>query len=160
MVFDTNVLLSLWVFIDSPRGSQFATLRHRVDAGHLRALSRPDCLAEFERVLGYPEFKLDSRTRQAALDDYAARIELVATTADGELMLPRCSDRDDQKFLELAHHGAAQFLVTSDKALLKLARRKQLAGRFEILTPEVFMQRCNTMRLPILEPHRPMYNML
>jgi predicted nucleic acid-binding protein len=37
--------------------------------------------------------------------------------------LPLCSDRDDQKFLELAAASQADWLVTKDKALLKLSRR-------------------------------------
>jgi hypothetical protein len=50
--------------------------------------------------------------------------------------LPRCADRDDQKFLELARDSGADWLVTADKALLKLARRDRLRGLFRILTPE------------------------
>jgi predicted nucleic acid-binding protein len=50
--------------------------------------------------------------------------------------LPRCTDCDDQKFLELARDSAADWLVTADKALLRLARRDRLRGLFRILTPE------------------------
>ena len=55
--------------------------------------------------------------------------------------LPRCKDRDDQKFLELARDGSADWLVTSDKALLKLARRRKLAHLFRILTPDQSLAR-------------------
>ena len=50
--------------------------------------------------------------------------------------LPRCKDRDDQKFLELARDAGADWLVTADKALLRLARGGRLRGLFRILTPE------------------------
>ena len=55
--------------------------------------------------------------------------ETVAATAG----MPRCSDPDDQKFLELAAATRAQILVSKDRALLKLRRR--CAPQFRIMTP-------------------------
>ena len=133
-MLDTNVVLSLWVFSDS----RFASLQDLVRAGRLIALTSPDCLAEFERVLGYPEFKLEEEKRRRILADYAASARLVAGES-GILVLPQCRDGDDQKFLELARDGSADYLVTNDKALLKLARHRRLSGRFRIVTPERFM---------------------
>lgn len=138
-VLDTNVLLSLWVFNKSPGGSQFAPLRELIENGALVALSNPECLAEFERVLSYPEFRLVPQMQRDILSEYVLTITSVATGAPLETPLPRCRDDDDQKFLELARDGAAQFLVTSDKALLKLSRHKFLAGLFRIVSPEQFM---------------------
>lgn len=122
-------------------------MRALIDVGTLLPLSRADCLAEFERVLAYPEFALTPDAQQSILADYRSRLRTpasvastasaVATTdAEEPLRLPKCSDRDDQKFLELARDSQAAALVTSDKALLKLARHRLLAGRFRILTPE------------------------
>ena len=135
-MLDTNVVLSLWVFSDS----RFASLQDLVRAGRLIALTSPDCLAEFERVLGYPEFKLAEEKRRRILADYAANARLVAAAAGMAVLdLPQCRDGDDQKFLELARDGSADYLVTNDKALLKLARHRRLSGRFRIVTPERFM---------------------
>ncbi|QDX82976.1 putative toxin-antitoxin system toxin component, PIN family [Denitratisoma sp. DHT3] len=132
VVLDTNVLLSLWAFTDS----RFAPLRARLDAGAWRALSREDCLAEFQRVLDYPQFGIPPQ-RQAELHaDYAARVRLVPPSSVDAPALPRCQDRDDQKFLEVARDGGAHWLITSDKALLRLARRDKLKGLFRILTPD------------------------
>jgi len=47
--------------------------------------------------------------------------------------MPRCSDPDDQKFLELAAVARAQGLVSKDRALLKLRRR--CAPQFRVMTP-------------------------
>ncbi|HUY03068.1 MAG TPA: putative toxin-antitoxin system toxin component, PIN family [Rhodocyclaceae bacterium] len=135
LVLDTNVVLSLWVFSDS----RFAPLQDLVRAGRLIALTSPDCLAEFERVLGYPEFKLEAEKRRRILADYAATVQRVAAAGQAVLDLPQCRDGDDQKFLELARDGRADYLLTSDKALLKLARHRRLSGRFRIVTPECFM---------------------
>jgi predicted nucleic acid-binding protein len=42
--------------------------------------------------------------------------------------LPRCSDPDDQKFLALAQDAAADWLLTRDKAILRLKRRLNAVG--------------------------------
>ncbi|HTY99208.1 MAG TPA: PIN domain-containing protein, partial [Rhodocyclaceae bacterium] len=115
--------------------SRFAPLRDRLEAGEWRALTSDACLGEFRRVLAYPEFGLDGEGRHRALEAYERVAERVAQPPTG-VPLPQCKDRDDQKFLELARDGGAQWLVTSDKALLKLARRGRLAALFRIMTPE------------------------
>jgi predicted nucleic acid-binding protein len=46
----------------------------------------------------------------------------------------RCTDADDQPFLDLAVSSRAQWLVSRDKALLRLARRAQAIG-LGIVTP-------------------------
>lgn len=131
VVIDTNVLLSLFVFADS----RFAPLRGRLESGEWRPLTSAPCLSEFRRVLDYPMFSLDAAAQSAAFEAYAALAETVEAARDPS-PLPRCKDPDDQKFLELARDGGAALLVTSDKALLKLARRQKLAHLFSIVTPE------------------------
>jgi len=133
VVLDTNVLVSLYVFADS----RFAPLRARIESGEWQAISNDACFGEFRRVLGYPMFALSAEQRQEALAAYSAHVAHVAGPPPGAITsLPRCSDRDDQKFLELARDSRADWLVTADKALLKLARRDRLRGLFRILTPE------------------------
>ena len=134
VVFDTNAILSLWAFTDS----RFAPLRAEVNAGRWLALTRPDCLDELRRVLTYPQFKFDQARQDAAYAAYEAQ----ALCWQGESLeaeLPRCKDRDDQKFLELARDAGAHWLVTSDKLLLRCARRQKLAGMFQILKPDVLL---------------------
>ncbi len=131
-MFDTNVLLSMFVFPDS----RFAPLRERLIAGQYIALSDERCLTEFRRVLQYPMFALDDGAQTAAFERYRQLVESVAANPTPAYALPRCSDSDDQKFLEVARDGQADWLLTSDKALLKLARRQKLSGKFQILTPD------------------------
>ena len=133
VVFDTNVLVSLYVFADS----RFAPLRERIESGEWLALTNEACFGEFRRVLGYPLFALGEEQQQAALAAYDAHVRHHAEPAPAELVpLPRCKDRDDQKFLELARDAGADWLVTADKALLRLARRDRLRGLFRILGPD------------------------
>jgi len=51
-----------------------------------------------------------------------------------------CTDLSDQKFLDLAHTARADWLVTKDKALLKLARRARALG-LQIVEPGAAMSR-------------------
>jgi len=137
VVLDTNVLLSLWVFADS----RYQPIRAALDSGAWVALTNPACLSEFQRVLGYPEFKLAAPAQQGILAAYADIAHVVAPVP--WMRLPQCSDPDDQKFLELACGGAAQFLVTSDKALLKMARNKAIKDKLRILSPQRFLEDCD-----------------
>lgn len=133
VVLDTNVLVSLYVFADS----RFAPLRVRIEDGRWQAITSEACLGEFRRVIAYPMFSLTEAQQSGALAAYVAR----ALGHDGvspavAATLPRCSDRDDQKFLELARDSRSELLITADKALLRLARRDRLRGLFRILTPD------------------------
>lgn len=134
LVLDTNVLVSLYVFADS----RFALLRARIESGEWLALTDEACCDEFRRVLGYRTFALTDVQQAHALAAYAASAlhHRDAAAPAAATALPRCKDRDDQKFLELARDGRADWLVTADKALLRLARRDRLRGLFRILTPE------------------------
>lgn len=132
VVFDTNVLLSLFVFADS----RFAPLRGEVAAGHWLALTSPPCLAEYRRVLTYPLFDLTEERQEAAYNAYLDLACVIDAMPQGAVALPKCRDKDDQKFLELARDGQADWLVTADKALLRLRRGQRLAQLFHILTPD------------------------
>ena len=136
IVLDTNVLLDLFVFHD-PR---WAPLLAALEDGSVRAVTRADCRDEYLAVLRYPHLPLDETSRADAASRFDALIETVAPTSRA-LRLPACSDRDDQKFLELARDAGASILVTKDKALLKLARRVAADGLFAIMLPETWIKR-------------------
>ena len=133
VVLDTNVLISLYVFADS----RFAPLRHHIEAGRWQAVTNQACLAEFVRVLNYPMFKLSAEAQVVALAEYQNMVRTISAPAQSAIrvLLPRCTDADDQKFLELARDSGAKCLVTSDKALLKLSRRLMKSGMFQVITP-------------------------
>ena len=108
-----------------------------MERGEWQAITNDACVNEFRRVLAYPLFALAEQRQQAALAAYDASVTRQAGPPSTLVAsLPRCKDRDDQKFLELARDSAADWLVTADKALLRLARRDRLRGLFRILTPE------------------------
>jgi len=135
IVLDTNVCLDLFVFKD-PR---WARLLAALESGAVEAVTRADCRDEYRIVLHYPHLPLDDDSRAAAADRFDALIRVVAPS-EKPVRLPNCSDRDDQKFLELARDAGAAILVTKDKALLKLGRRTAREGLFRIMLPDAWIK--------------------
>jgi putative PIN family toxin of toxin-antitoxin system len=137
LVLDTNVVLDLFVFHD-PR---WARLLNALQSGAVHGVTRADCRNEWMHVLHYPHLPLDADARAAASAEFDKLILMTdSPAAIATATLPACSDRDDQKFLELARDSQAAILITKDKALLKLARRTLKAGMFRILTPEAWLR--------------------
>lgn len=132
VVLDTNVVLSLWMFEDP----SLVRLRAAVETGALRPVSREDCLDELARVLAYAQFRQTPERQVEIATAYRARCSLVDPVDPPACELPKCLDRDDQKFLELARDSGAHALLSRDKLVLKLGRRPVIAARFAILTPE------------------------
>lgn len=132
IVLDTNVCLDLFVFADPA----CAGLAAAVADGRLAAVTDPDCRAEWIRVLGYPALRLDvdRKARAMAAFDAAQRSLPRGAPAPG-VVLPRCRDPDDQKFLELAARCGAIALVTRDASLLRLSRRTLAVAGFVVVPP-------------------------
>ena len=127
LVLDTNVVLDLFHWSNTDAVPIMAAL----EGGRIECLADQRTLDELQRVLTYPQLKL---TPEMAADRYSRYRRLVQLVAEGEAPpLPRCKDRDDQKFLELAARCGANLLVTKDKALLRLRGRTKLG--FTILKP-------------------------
>jgi putative PIN family toxin of toxin-antitoxin system len=134
IVIDTNVCLDLFVFRD-PR---WAGLLAALESGAVEAVTRADCRDEYLYVLHYPHLPLDEATRAEAAARFDALIRVVAPDSRA-LRLPVCTDRDDQKFLEIARDAGAAVLVTKDKALLKLAKKTARENMFLIVKPEAWL---------------------
>ena len=128
LVIDTNVVLDLLHFDDPAARS----LRQALEDGRVRCMVTDATLDEWRRVLTYPEFALEA-VRQAELFARYASLSLPVAPIEANTGMPRCSDPDDQKFIELAAAAHAQGLVSKDRAVLKLRRR--CAPRFRIMTP-------------------------
>jgi len=133
IVIDTNVCLDLFVFKD-PR---WATLLAALENGTVEAITRSDCRDEYNIVLHYKHLPLDDDSRPLAAARFDELITVVAPPESG-VRLPVCTDKDDQKFLEVARDANAAILITKDKALLKLARRLAKAGMFKVMVPEAW----------------------
>ncbi|MFC3550167.1 putative toxin-antitoxin system toxin component, PIN family [Lysobacter cavernae] len=133
VVLDTNACLDLFVFRD-PR---VAALLTALQTGDVIAVTDRDCREEWLRVLAYPQLQLYQAAQTAAREAFDALVHCLQDVAPepASCPLPRCADPDDQKFLELALASGARWLLSRDDALLRLGRRTQRAGLFEILHP-------------------------
>lgn len=140
LVIDTNVVLALWLFADPA----LSTLRAAIETGRFTLLSRADALTELALVLDYPRFGLDAGARETILAHYRRWLHCLPLPSAAQTVelagLPACADRDDQKFIEIAYLGGAAQLLTRDRQLLRIGRKRQLKARFQTLSPEAFIQ--------------------
>ncbi len=131
LVLDTNLVLDWLVFQDD----SLEDLQFALDAQRLELVTHAPAIDELRRVLGYPQFALDSSRQQQILDRYLSHARLGALPAGLTLddlglpaTFPRCRDCDDQHFLALAYHERADALISKDRAVLKLRRRARKFG--------------------------------
>jgi putative PIN family toxin of toxin-antitoxin system len=140
LVLDTNVWLDWLVFSDPAMGP----IRQAVQDRRAEIVMDQPCEAELERVLAYPIRGSVASVDAQALWMMQARGMVRRLQRNGEeaasRSLPRCRDPDDQKFLELARDGNADFLVTRDKDLLAFARRRYQPLPFCVVTPIQFSE--------------------
>jgi putative PIN family toxin of toxin-antitoxin system len=144
VVLDSNVWIDILVFDDPAT----RPIRAALEARTLTALIDARCLKELTRVLDYPQFVRMAVDKTAALATVARLSQLIAPEPPAdERPLPKCRDRDDQKFLELAHASRAAWLVSKDRAVLKLARRTARDFGFRIAQPAPFVAAIEAHRL-------------
>ena len=124
VVVDTNVVLDLLVFAD-PAAQPLQAALHE---GRVIWLTSSGMRTELTRVLGYP--RVAPRLAGAGLDALSVLNEFDRLTreVDHAPAAPcRCSDPDDQLFIDLAvQHGA--LLLSKDAAVLSLRRRLHALG--------------------------------
>ena len=111
-------------------------LQAAIRAGQVQCFTDSECLAELERVTGYPEFGLDATARQLLMENYRGFVSVHDAGEVENYVLPRCRDADDQKFLILGARCHADLLITRDTLLLKLARHRHKPPPYAIVTAE------------------------
>ena len=115
-------------------GGRVAWLRSHWREGACVPLVSRTTAQELVRVLAYPKFGLEEADREELLADYLPFCEVVSVRRKCAV---QCRDRFDQPFLDLAHAGGADVLVTGDSDLLFLRGRTA----FNIETPEDYRAR-------------------
>lgn len=134
LVLDTNAVLD-WLVFDNPSCQAITTA---IVSGHVSWIVNVAVRDELAHVLG-----------RGVVDRWAPDLPRLwqmwnrhSTPAESAFSTPpprrpQCTDTDDQKFVDLALDTGAQWLITRDRALLKLARRA-LPLNLAIVTPERF----------------------
>jgi putative PIN family toxin of toxin-antitoxin system len=122
ITLDTNVALDWLVF----RNPAVQPLVAAIQQGRVQWVACASMRIELARTLGYDNLARWSPDREQALATFDAHVLLLPEPAT--LPSLRCSDPDDQVFLDLATAANARWLLTHDRALLRLARRARSLG--------------------------------
>jgi putative PIN family toxin of toxin-antitoxin system len=116
VVFDTNVLLDLFIFNDfRALHLKQALLEQKIDA-----LASPKTLEEFADVISRPLFSLEATEQKKILQQWSS----LASVLSNQSLLSspwRCQDPDDQVFLDLAFTARPCTLISKDHEVLKFA---------------------------------------
>ena len=118
LVFDTNVLLDLFVFNDF----RAIHLKEALLAGNIDAIATPSTLSEFDDVIARPLFSLEKSAQEKILLEWRSLVRVL----DDQSVLSSpwtCQDPDDQIFLDLAYTARPCTLISKDNEVLKFAAR-------------------------------------
>ncbi|MBI2336896.1 MAG: putative toxin-antitoxin system toxin component, PIN family [Deltaproteobacteria bacterium] len=129
VVIDTNVFISALLFEGVV--AQLVPLWKQKSFQYLLSKS---VMSEYLRVLSYPKFKLTEAEIKYLLEEEL--LPFVEIVQERKTKVPSLEDPDDEKFLQLAMLGKAQYLVSGDSVLLKLKNFKQC----QILNPIQFLK--------------------
>jgi len=135
VVVDTSVIIAGLI----GRGSSNRILR-LILMGKLKIVIPKDIFREYVRAVHYPELRIPLSYAYIILDKLYRLAEQVHPTKKFNI----CRDPDDNKFLEVAYEGKADYLITLDRDLLDLRNcNKELElnrHRMKILTPKELLE--------------------
>lgn len=137
IVLDTNVVLDWLVF----RSTDSEELREWLTQGKVRWLASPAMRDELFHVLARGTLAAwfpNTAAIRTAWDRHCLPVDPLAPAGAASRL--RCSDPDDQKFIDLAVAHGARWLLSKDRAVLKLAGKARVFG-VEILAPAAWAVR-------------------
>lgn len=147
LILDTNVALA-WLLFDDPL---MHPIRNAIQAQQWHWSATPTMREEFIHVLSYPTLSrhLHAHVRATTLiETWDHWVHLVPEPQEPPpLPRLRCTDPDDQCFIDLALTRHAT-LITRDKALLALARRAVRDHCTQVIPPTAW----STVDSPRLAP--------
>ncbi|MEQ1686818.1 MAG: PIN domain-containing protein [Burkholderiaceae bacterium] len=133
-VLDTNVVLD-WLLFGNP---QCAALQRALTCATMRWVATVEMRDELTHVLGrghLDRWQPDLALLGAQWNKYCVEVPVPPPASHATRL--RCTDTDDQKFIDLALACGARWLLSRDRAVLKLARKAQARG-LTIQTPDAW----------------------
>lgn len=122
-VLDANVFVSA---ILSAKGNPGKILNAWRDDKFLLLISRP-ILEELGRVLRYPKIKKRHRWSEQKIQTFLEDLSRLTIVTPGKLSLAIIADDpSDDRYLECAVEGEADYLVSGDDHLLRLGAYKEV----------------------------------
>lgn len=132
-VLDANVIISALI---QPKGASGRIVASLLEESSFELVASPAILAEVRRSLTYPKVRKYIKVSDDDVDLSVAALALIAQPVEGILRVKAVAeDPDDNKYIEAALEGRAQFIVTGDSHLKSL---KSYRG-IRIVTPRVFL---------------------
>ena len=116
VIFDTNVLLDLFIFNDF----RVLHIKQALIDQQLDALASNQTLEEFTDVISRPLFSLEQSAQEKIIQEWQSLARII----DDQKIIAapwQCRDSDDQIFLDLAYSNRPCILLSKDNAVLKLA---------------------------------------
>lgn len=130
VVLDTNTVLSPLLF--SGTASRLVSLWQ---SRRITIFISKQILQEYLRVLAYPRFRLSDKEIRGLIED--ERLPFVETVQVTRRLIVVRRDPEDNKSLECATAGRAQYLVTEDQPLREVGSYRGIS----ILTVDEFLDR-------------------
>jgi len=130
VVLDTNAVLDWLVFHDPG----VAALSRAIEGGRLRWLATPAMRRELHHMLVHSSLTRWLPNCEHALTVFESLAKLIEPDPPRAPHGLHCSDPNDQIFIDLAVSQRVRWLVSHDRAVLRLARRLRLFG-VEVLRP-------------------------
>ena len=118
VVFDTNVLLDLFVFNDF----RALHLKQALIDGKIEALASTKTLEEFADVIARPLFALSQEQQEQMKLQWQGLSRVVPDEALAKAPWT-CQDPDDQVFLDLAFSHQPCTLMSKDNEVLRLGKK-------------------------------------
>jgi predicted nucleic acid-binding protein len=131
IVLDTNVVLDWLLFADP----SCAAIEHCVTAKKVRWIATSAMREELSHVLARGELAAWRPDTAALLGTWERYCRELPPPAPARFDGCLCADADDQKFIDLALSHGARWLVSRDRAVLKLARGMRV-HQIEVLKPQ------------------------
>jgi len=128
LVFDTNIIISALLFEGSKPSKAF-----NIGIEQEVILFSSSTLTELEEVLWRSKF--DQYISHEDRKQFLSSFILHATPVEPDETITECRDSKDNKFLELAVCGKADFIISGDEDLLILNPFRNI----RILTPSMFI---------------------
>lgn len=117
-VLNANVLASALI---SPSGASAQIVRSLAKQGSFTLVTSRDLSEEIERVLFYPRVRKRIRASDEEIRQWVVSLNIIADIVTPTIDLSVVSaDPDDDKYVEVALEGHADFIVSGDSHLLEL----------------------------------------
>jgi len=128
VVLDTNIIISVFGWSGKPRKIFELALNDKIEL-----ITSPQLISELKRVSDYPRFDFSNELKKEIID-LILEISTIVTTKTRINIIK--DDPSDNRLLETALCGNADFIITGDKHLLNL---KEYRG-IKILTAAEFLE--------------------